>query len=181
MIDIKVMIFGGGLSGKTSILNRYFQGFFIEGIPPTIQDVFEKQIEFEGRSIKLECVDQCGQDDYYIENWADFIICDFIIFVFDLSDAGTIKILDSYINEIKKSFKKRKQKLLYSIAGNKLDLNANPNFIDQIQIETIEKKYNQKIIKTSAKENINIDFLFNDTIKKMIDDRENVNKKCFIQ
>lgn len=184
MNEINIMILGDGNVGKTSILMRYFKNKY-EDQPNIFEDEYEKMTEINGSIIKIRAYENCGESDPYTPNYLYeyYEKCEGAIFVFDIVNINSI---DHYFDHIHNYFKKSKKKLFFSIAANKVDLQT--NFNDN-EIKKIEEKYKCNVIRISAKENINIDYLFQETINKIINHNSNhpikddfiSNHKCMIE
>ena len=176
MNEVNIMILGDGNVGKTSILLRYFINKY-EDQPQGIEDEYEKTTEINGRQMKIRAYENCGESDPYDPNYIYkyYEKCDGAIFVFDITN---IKSIDHYFDHIYNFFKKSRKKFFFSIAANKVDLQNNFN---ESEIKKIEEKYKCKVIRISAKKNINIDYLFQETINKIINQHSNHSTKCMIE
>lgn len=182
MNEVNIMLLGEGNVGKTSILLRYFTNKY-EDMPISTTDEYEKVNEINGRKMLIKAYENCGESDPFFPDqiYEYYKKCDGAIFVFDI---GNIKSIDPYFDHIYNFFKRSKKKFFFSIAANKVDLKTNVNYSE---INKIEEKYKCKVITTSAKENINIDYLFQETINKIINQlsyhptKNGIISKCMIE
>lgn len=60
----KLVVVGSGGVGKSCITLRYVQDILVEGHDPTIEDSYQKFIEIDGNSIRLDILDTAGQEEF---------------------------------------------------------------------------------------------------------------------
>jgi len=60
----KVVVFGAGAVGKSSITLRFVTDTFTSEYLPTIEDCYRKSVALDGRTIYLEILDTAGQEEY---------------------------------------------------------------------------------------------------------------------
>ncbi|XP_043538073.1 GTP-binding protein Rheb-like isoform X3 [Chiloscyllium plagiosum] len=60
----KIAVLGYRSVGKSSLTIQFVEGQFIECYDPTIENTFNKTINFDGQDFYLQLVDTAGQDEY---------------------------------------------------------------------------------------------------------------------
>jgi len=59
-----LVVVGSGGVGKSCITLRYVQDILVEGHDPTIEDSYQKFIDFDGSSTRLDILDTAGQEEF---------------------------------------------------------------------------------------------------------------------
>lgn len=115
----KVVIAGDGRAGKTSLIRRYCVGMFQESRVMTIGVDFQtKEVDVDGRSIKLSIWDIGGQDRF--ESFRDTFYrgAKAVALVYDVTDLTSMNNLPRWHEEIKKAAPAAR----FIVVGNKIDL-----------------------------------------------------------
>ena len=164
-IKIKLIVLGDEFSGKSSILHRYKNKEFILNNSSTIGvDFVTSTINHNNNEYTLHIWDTSGQEKFnsiiisYYRNIAVAII------VFDLSNIQSFNNIKKWFNNIDYYCNKD---ITIKLIGNKCDQNINVN---QRDINLLCRDYNIDYFEVSAKDNINIDSLF-DNIVEDIDNK----------
>jgi len=168
MKKLKIVLVGSNAVGKTSIANRFTRNLFANRYINTIGcDFYIKTINIEtsqgNEEYKLILHDIGGQLEFrefrrkYMDN------ADIVLVVVALNDPGSFDI-DEFIDDIHNM----PAKPIFAIVGNKLDL-VEKDSIDRAEIDAIGAKYDVPVYLTSAKENIMIQEVFLDMVKKKIE------------
>lgn len=160
----KVIMVGNSSTGKTSIINRYFDGYFNDSIPSTIGVDYRVKpiITKDGKKVKINIWDTAGQERFRSIINSYYRGVNIVIIVFDISEKFNVKQLDQWFDDIKRyCFTDPKIVLV----GNKIDL---PRMVDRNQVfEYISTKKDVKYIEVSAKTGEGINELF-DIISSLI-------------
>ena len=62
---IKIVLMGNTSVGKTNLIQKYTRGYAVENQPPTIgMDFLSKELELNGRKLKVQYWDTAGQEKY---------------------------------------------------------------------------------------------------------------------
>eukprot|EP00829_Urostomides_striatus_P009457 TRINITY_DN2069_c0_g2_i1.p1 TRINITY_DN2069_c0_g2~~TRINITY_DN2069_c0_g2_i1.p1 ORF type:complete len:248 (-),score=81.43 TRINITY_DN2069_c0_g2_i1:29-727(-) len=120
---LKVMILGNSGVGKTSILEQYVNNGFNGNYKVTIgADFLTKDLEIDGKKVKLQIWDTAGQEKYISLGIAYYRGADACMFVFDLTDKASFKALDKW-NEvfIAQIPEEKAKKFPLILLGNKAD------------------------------------------------------------
>ena len=172
METYKIILIGDVSVGKTNLLTQYVDGKFTEKINNTIGIEFKnKIIEIKnGRKIRLQIWDTCGQEKFMSITKNYFRGCSAALFVFDVTKRKTYKSLQMWLNLFNEiDDEKTTIKLLI---GNKNDLNQKQ--VREEEIEIFTKDHFLKYFEVTARNKENIDAIF-DEIVKNLKEKENNN------
>jgi small GTP-binding protein len=165
-IIFKIITLGDSGVGKTSIITRYTTGNFIENIASTLGVNFSYKNLIINKTVKitLKLIDTCGQEKYRSLSKAYFRNTDGVLFIFGLNDKDSF----DNIKEWMECF--NKECLLENVpkilVGNKCDLEIDKE-LNQNLIKEFAEENNIKYFETSARDNKNINELFEE-MGKMI-------------
>jgi small GTP-binding protein len=167
----KIVFLGEGAVGKTSLVGRFVYNSFEGDYLATIgTDIHLKMVQVEDTLVKLVIWDIAGQDNFAQLRRAYYQNASGAFFVFDTSRPETIARVDDWM------------KALYAVAGeiplvileNKVDLE---NRVTDSQKKQISDKYNVEIIRTSAKEDTNVENAFQEMTRKILEKARGKSKK----
>ncbi len=167
----KIVFLGEGAVGKTSLVGRFVYDSFEGDYLATIgTDIHLKMVQVDDVLVKLVIWDIAGQDNFAQLRKAYYMNASGAFYIFDTSRAETIERVDEWINA------------LYAVTGeipliiceNKTDLES---AISQEIKDKISKKLNVKMIKTSAKENTNVEEAFREMTKEILARARDKSKK----
>ena len=159
--SIKLVLLGESSVGKTSIVSRFVNQQFTDLQDSTIGAAyFSKLSMIKGENYRLEIWDTAGQERYHSLAPMYYRGAKGAIVVFDITSAHSFEKAKSWISELKLTANMNVQ---ITLVGNKTDLqhrrqvlsDTAKNFAEQEELTYIE---------TSAKNNINIDDIFNETV-----------------
>jgi small GTP-binding protein len=117
----------------------------------TIIDFKIREVQIAGRPIKLYIWDTAGQEKYRSMVASYFHGCQGVMLVFDLSKRASF---DSAVNKWFPLSRARCPEALTLLVGNKCDL---PQALSDEEVEAWARTNAVKYIKTSVKEDINVD------------------------
>ena len=155
-----VTLIGTGSVGKSSITFQFTNGTFVEKYDPTIEDSYIKEIELDGKSVRLEITDTVGQEEYpalldhLIKNGRSFLL------VYSVVSLPSFNELCKLYYKIQKL---RKPIPPIIIVCNKIDLlvDSQDRPVSTDIVTDFMKKNNLTFfIETSAKTGTNIDQAF---------------------
>jgi small GTP-binding protein len=160
-VDRKLVLFGDGKVGKTSLITRYIDQSFSPGyIPGTGLKVFSKMLEFVYPNLivnlRMSIWDTAGQKWYSRIREPALQGAQGVILVCDLSRPETVaSIGDFWLGEVKNAT----GQMPIAIVGNKVDLiTRKGNILDML--ENIGAKNGIDVFVTSAKSGENVDNVF---------------------
>jgi len=171
-IIFKVITLGDSGVGKTSIIRRYANNIFDESILSTVGIGFVfKDLELQNKKkIKLKLIDTAGQEKFRSLAKSYFKNTEGVLFVYSFDIPESFENLKEWIKLFKENHN-GKDDIPMLLIGNKSDLEEgdeeekikNKKMVDQFLEEYKDLKY----YKTSAKDNISINELFQDLTEKM--------------
>eukprot|EP01084_Bolivina_argentea_P282670 483912_1 len=163
MHEIKVIILGNGGIGKSSLVFRFIISDYIEYFDPNIQDSFVKYLNLNNEKIMLNILDTAyGESEYYQDEqcqieWIKDAKC--CVLCFAMNDKQSFDSIDKYYNKVL-SLKGNDNDWSMILVGLKCDLNNEMRCVLFDDILKKIKNWNLPYIEVSAKDNINIDYLF---------------------
>ena len=161
----KLLIFGTGPIGKTSILRRFTDGSFTQNHLITIGIDFKiKYVHIFDRLIKLQIWDTAGNERFRTITKTYYKGAHGIIILYDVSDIYSFKDVRNYwFKELKKANVLEKVDIF--LVGNKID--KTDRVISKEEGEKLAEEFGIRYYECSAKDNYNIDFIFNSLVKRI--------------
>ena len=168
----KLIIVGGDV-GKTSLLLQFYEGKYIENCLTTIgMDYKLKNIEVEGKLIKLQIWDGNGslRFRHIIRNYYRSIHG--VIIVYDVTNYNSFQsITDYWLNDIEEN---APQNIIKVLVGNKCD---KPNrVITEKEGKKLAENYCMGFFETSAKSGLNVNEVFFHITKQILKNYEILEK-----
>ncbi|EDV95926.1 ras-related protein Rab-43 [Drosophila grimshawi] len=155
----KIVLIGDCCTGKTSILQRFKTGNYVERHGNTIGvDFSMKTIEVEGKQVKLQIWDTAGQERFRTITQSYYRANNGVIIVYDITKRATFANLQKWIEEVRRY---TASNVLIILIGNKCDLEEER----EVDFEEARQmcQYIPEILfvmETSAKENTNVEDAF---------------------
>ena len=153
-IEIKLVILGKSLVGKSALTYRFINDQFPKEHDTTIEDQYKVSTVIDGISCLLEILDTAGQDDYQsmIETWINF--GSGFLLVYSIDD------VESFI-EAKKKYDKLKvikgnEPFSCILCGNKCDLDPSLRKVPKKEAEEFANSKGIPFLETSALTKINV-------------------------
>jgi Ras-related protein Rab-1A len=149
---LKIILVGDTGVGKTSIMLRFADDYFLSHITPTIGLDFKvKTMKVLDKNIKFQLIDTAGRDKFRICIDNQYRTASGIVLVFDLTNRTSFDNLPKWIENINKIAEVMPKIVLI---GNKSDL---PNHkVKASEILEFCRRYDIIYIPTSSKDNNNI-------------------------
>jgi len=169
---IKLALMGGGGVGKSNITLRFIQGSFKEYYDPTIEDSYRKDNYIvDDETVSLEIYDTAGQDIFTGMRDMYYGRSDGFLFVYSITDKNSLQDVEERIESLRRLRDPDNQGILppLMIIGNKNDL-EDQRVITKAEGESFTQKVGDDVIfmETSAKNNTNIDKIFEDMVRLVI-------------
>ena len=133
-------------------------------------DFKTKQIEFNDKLIKLQIWDTAGHEKFRTITTSYYKSAHAIIVLYDITEESSCEHIKNWIIDIDKF---AKQGVLKILVGNKKDLEEKRKVTKEAG-ENCANKYGISFFEVSAKDNINIEELFLDITKSLLEKNENV-------
>ena len=167
-IIFKIITLGDTGVGKTSIINRYITGKFTDNIATTLGVNYSyKNLTFnKTHKIMLKLIDTCGQEKYRALSKSYYKNADGVLFIFGLNDKDSFDNIKEWMECFNKESKKEYGDIPKVLVGNKCDLEFDEE-LDQNLINEFSRANKIKYIESSAKDDKNINALFEE-LGKMI-------------
>tara|TARA_S200000501_G_scaffold171693_1_gene161748 strand:- start:171 stop:764 length:594 start_codon:yes stop_codon:yes gene_type:complete len=169
-IRYKIVIVGDSAVGKSCIATRYISDDFYEFQEPTIGASFMiKNLNINGKDIKLEIWDTAGQERYRSLAPMYYRNSNVALVVYDVTKKSSFDSAKIWIDEINR---KSTPGCIIVLLGNKYDLDKEIK-VNENEINAYIEQKNIMHFKTSAKTGLNINNLFNTIIKKLLEENNN--------
>ena len=134
-------------------------------------DFKTKQIEINDRVIKMQIWDTAGHEKFRTITTSYYKSAHAIIVLYDITDETSFENIKNWMIDIDKF---GKQGVLKVLIGNKKDLEKKRKITKEAG-ESLANKYGINFFEVSAKDNINVEELFLETAKCLLEKNENAN------
>ena len=172
-LSYKFLVLGDQMIGKTSVLERYVNNTFKSNYLTTIgMDKRFKRLEINNTDVDVFITDTAGEERFRSLTKMFYKGADGIFVGFSLVEPKTLESIDYWISQINENCSKD-YPISLVLFGNKCDDKENIK-VKQEDIDAIKNKYDLTYFETSAKENINIQNLFEFLIKTTIKKKGNL-------
>jgi small GTP-binding protein len=165
----KIVFFGDGGVGKTTLINRYLTGVFKSDSVITIGvDFHVKKVDIDGKRVSLQIWDFAGEDRFR------FLMPSYVvgaaggIFMFDITRYTSLKNFDDWIEIFKQGYKGDKNQIPVLMVGSKLDLEYKRAVSSEEAFELAKKNNLLGYIECSAKDGQNVGDVFQDISRLMM-------------
>ncbi|MFX1354644.1 MAG: GTP-binding protein [Promethearchaeota archaeon] len=161
----KIVALGEGAVGKTAMITRYTEGFFLDRYKSsliTIGTSFSiKKLWVDGMEIVLQLWDIAGQERFHFIRQPYYLGSKGAFAVFDLTRRATFDALNKWISDFREGTKDclpiKEKNLPIIIIGNKYDLDELREVTEEEAIDFMRKYDCSGYIETSAKTGENIE------------------------
>ena len=167
-IAFKLILFGDGGVGKTTLVERFMTGLFKEHTQMTIgADFHRKRLKVEGKNVTLQIWDFAGEERFrylfpgYIKGASGGI------FMYDITRYMTLRNLESWLEVIDMGLKEEKQFPIV-MAGGKADLFENRSVDNNEAYELATEKKFYAFVECSAKTGENVEDIFQSIARIMM-------------
>ena len=172
-LSYKFLVLGDQMIGKTSVLERYVNNTFKSNYLTTIgMDKRFKRLEVNNTDVDVFITDTAGEERFRSLTKMFYKGADGIFVGFSLVEPQTLESIDYWISQINDNCSKD-YPISLVLFGNKCDDKENIK-VKKEDIDAIKNKYNLTYFETSAKDNINIQNLFEYLIKTTIKKKGNL-------
>lgn len=162
----KIVMLGAASTGKTSIVNRFAHDRFSQTSESTIGAAFVSKILKTGdREVKLEIWDTGGSEKYRSLAPMYYRDTHAAIIVFDLTSSTTLDDAKIWLDELRERGPPR---VVVACAANKADLEGQRQIDAEKVREFAEKNEIQFVEETSALSGQNVDVLFRNVAKHVL-------------
>ncbi|XP_023328672.1 GTP-binding protein Di-Ras2 [Eurytemora carolleeae] len=162
--DYRVVVFGAGGVGKTSLVLRFIEGTFRDAYIPTIEDTYRKVISSNKAVCTLQITDTTGSHQFPAMQRLSISKGHAFILVYSISSRQSLEELKpilELIGEVKGGL----ESFPMVLVGNKCDEESGKREVSTKTGEALQNMWKCKYIETSAKNNVNITELFEELLK----------------
>mgnify|MGYP006289233405 CR=1 FL=1 len=157
----KVVIFGDGGVGKTTLVNRYLTGVFKGDTTMTIGvDFHVKKMEMDGLSIGLQIWDFAGEEQFR------FLLPSYVrgasggIFMYDVTRYSSLKHMKDWMGVFNGECKDDRFQIPALMVGGKIDLETKRSISTEYGREIAEEHDFTDFVECSAKTGVNVEIVF---------------------
>ena len=163
----KILLLGDSSVGKTCFLMRYTDNTFQDIHMSTIGlDYKLKNVQLEdGKMVKIQVWDTAGQDRFRSITKNYYKGAHGIILIYDVTENKSFENVKNWMNQIKEEVSNR---VTIVLVGNKIDDEENRKITTE-QGESMAKEFDIMFFECSAKTGENIDGIFNNLVKKVVE------------
>uniref|UniRef100_A0A8C5P5Y0 DIRAS family GTPase 2 n=1 Tax=Leptobrachium leishanense TaxID=445787 RepID=A0A8C5P5Y0_9ANUR len=160
--DYRVVVFGAGGVGKSSLVLRFVKGTFRESYIPTIEDTYRQVISCDKSICTLQITDTTGSHQFPAMQRLSISKGHAFILVYSITSRQSLEELKPIYEQICQ-IKGDVESIPIMLVGNKSDENQNRE-LDSTEGEAIAKKWKCAFMETSAKMNHNVKELFQELL-----------------
>lgn len=162
--DYRVVVFGAGGVGKTSLVHRFINGSFNESYIPTIEDTYRKVISSNKAVCTLQITDTTGSHQFPAMQRLSISKGHAFVLVYSISSRQSLEELKPIL-ELMNEVKKDLSKYPVMLVGNKMDEESGKREVSAKTGEALQSMWKCKYIETSAKNDTNVSSLFEELLK----------------
>ncbi|XP_075684970.1 GTP-binding protein Di-Ras2 [Rhinoderma darwinii] len=160
--DYRVVVFGAGGVGKSSLVLRFVKGTFRESYIPTIEDTYRQVISCDKSICTLQITDTTGSHQFPAMQRLSISKGHAFILVYSVTSRQSLEELKPIYEQICQ-IKGDIESIPIMLVGNKSDESQNRE-VDSTDGEAIAKKWKCAFMETSAKMNHNVKELFQELL-----------------
>jgi DIRAS family GTP-binding Ras-like protein 2 len=162
--DYRVVVFGAGGVGKTSLVLRFIHGTFRDSYIPTIEDTYRKVISSNNSICTLQITDTTGSHQFPAMQRLSISKGHAFILVFSVISRQSLEELKNIL-EIVNDVKGDLSGIPVMLVGNKCDEETGNRQVNKKTGEALQQMWKCKYIETSAKMGTNVTELFEELLK----------------
>ncbi|KAE8633358.1 hypothetical protein XENTR_v10001860 [Xenopus tropicalis] len=160
--DYRVVVFGAGGVGKSSLVLRFVKGTFRESYIPTIEDTYRQVISCDKSICTLQITDTTGSHQFPAMQRLSISKGHAFILVYSITSRQSLEELKPIYEQICQ-IKGDVESIPIMLVGNKSDESQNRE-LDSSEGEAMAKKWKCAFMETSAKMNHNVKELFQELL-----------------
>ncbi|KAM3655377.1 GTP-binding protein Di-Ras2 [Ammospiza nelsoni] len=160
--DYRVVVFGAGGVGKSSLVLRFVKGTFRESYIPTIEDTYRQVISCDKSICTLQITDTTGSHQFPAMQRLSISKGHAFILVYSITSRQSLEELKPIYEQICQ-IKGDIESIPIMLVGNKNDENQNRE-VESSEGDAMAKKWKCAFMETSAKTNHNVKELFQELL-----------------
>mmetsp|Transcript_127770 Transcript_127770/g.331227 ORF Transcript_127770/g.331227 Transcript_127770/m.331227 type:complete len:202 (-) Transcript_127770:33-638(-) len=155
---VKLLLLGDSAVGKSSLLMRFCESRFDDNFVLTIGVDFKwKQVDRNGRKLKLQVWDTAGQERFRTITPAYYRAAMGVVITYDITDRKTFDHVEYWVQQLDQHGDAAVQKIL---VGNKSDLGESNRKVSTEDGSSLASRFNMSFFETSAKTGQSVDDAF---------------------
>jgi len=165
----KIVFFGDGGVGKTTLINRYLTGVIKSDSVITIGvDFHVKKVDIDGKRVSLQIWDFAGEDRFRFLMPSYVVGASGGIFMFDITRYTSLRNFNDWIEIFKKGFKGDNHQMPVLMVGSKIDLEYKRAVSREEAFELAKKNNLFGYLECSAKNGENVQEIFEEIARLMM-------------
>lgn len=166
----KIILLGDSAVGKTSILFRFSENTYNADFHSTIGVDFRVSLQkYQEKTIKLQLWDTAGQERFRNIVSSYYRVAHAALFIFDITNLSSFENIAMWIGESENFLKDDIPKFLI---GNKADLKEN-RAVTSEKANSFAQKLSMVYLESSAKTSLNINLIFEEITKVLVEKNMN--------
>lgn len=156
-VSIKVIVIGNGTVGKSCMIQRYCKGYFTKEYKKTIGvDFLERMINVQNEDVRLMLWDTAGQEEFDSLTQQYYRGAQACVLAFSTVDYNSFTAIPKWKEKVEKEC----GSIPMVLVQNKVDL-IDASTVRQEEAEEMAKKLRLRLYRTSVKEDVNVNEVFN--------------------
>lgn len=162
----KLVVFGSGGVGKSSIVLRFVTDTFSHEYLPTIEDCYRKTCSVDGKTAFLDILDTAGQEEYnalrdqWVREGRGFLL------VYSIDNKQSFEEIESFRDRILLVNEDKDGKVPMVLVGNKCD-KEDEREVNKEEGQTLADKYGIPFVECSALKPINCTEVFDKAVREI--------------
>ncbi|XP_045474114.1 GTP-binding protein Di-Ras2 isoform X2 [Harmonia axyridis] len=162
--DYRVVVFGAGGVGKSSLVLRFVKGTFRESYIPTIEDTYRQVISCNKNICTLQITDTTGSHQFPAMQRLSINKGHAFILVYSVCSRQSLEELRPIMDVIKEVKGPDLSQIPIMVVGNKCDESAELREVSTSEGQTQAQDWGVSFMETSAKTNHNVKQLFQELL-----------------
>lgn len=162
--DYRVVVFGAGGVGKSSLVLRFVKGTFRDSYIPTIEDTYRQVISCNKNICTLQITDTTGSHQFPAMQRLSINKGHAFILVYSVSSRQSLEELRPIWEVIKESKGPDLSHIPIMLVGNKCDESAELREVSTSEGQNLAQSWSISFMETSAKTNHNVKQLFQELL-----------------
>ncbi|KAJ8036968.1 GTP-binding protein Rhes [Holothuria leucospilota] len=161
----RLVVFGAGKVGKSSIISQFLSNRFEEKYKPTVEDLHCREYHINGHSINVDILDTAGTMQFPAMRRLSISTAHAFVLTYSIDDNSSFEVVKQIYEQIREQ-RSNWRELPIVVAGNKLDLETQRQVHSDDVTEVIAtNEWQCGFLEVSAKEN----FLILDIFQKILE------------
>ncbi len=176
----KILLIGDSGVGKTSLIMRFTKNIFNEDFLNSIGvDFKSKDLNVEGKKIKLQIWDTAGQERYNAVNKNLFQKVQGVIIMYDITNRVSFENINKWLYLLSQNVSDKAKILV----GSKLDLSEEKRIVTEEEGQNLADKNNMPFYETSSKTGENVEKIFFTLAQNIYENlsNENINDNASVK